>query len=65
MPEKGKLLEFSKNNEGFFGLVEFKKNIRIMGKINSKGNTLKVGQPVKFEKDTQNNEKFSFVICPE
>lgn len=43
----GKLLEFSKNEEGFFGLAEFEEKIRIIGKINSKDQLPKVGQTVK------------------
>ncbi len=34
-PSKGKIIEFSKHDESYFCLVEFEKNVRIIGNISS------------------------------
>ena len=58
----GKLIEWSKNENGIFCMVEFENTIRILGKLDSKNSSLKPGQLIKLVKCTLNNKhKFFFM----
>ncbi|MCE9653385.1 MAG: zinc ribbon domain-containing protein [Nitrosarchaeum sp.] len=45
---KGKIIEFSKQNDNYFGLIEIENSIRVLGKISS--GIPNLGQHVKIEK---------------
>ena len=47
-PFKGKIIEFSKQDKDYFCLVEFEKNVRVIGKIST--GTPMTHQKVKVEK---------------
>lgn len=57
---EGKIIEFSRQNDAYFCLVEIENNIRIMGKI-SKGIPI-VGQQVKIEKCGIKNKSYNFEL---
>ena len=55
---KGKLLEFSKKDDSFFGIGEFEENIRIMGKIKSNSKIPKIGDAIKLANfEIRNNQQ--------
>ncbi len=58
----GKILEYSKNKDTFFCLVEFEKKIRILGtlKINSK--TPKIQNNVKLESCSMEGKNYNFTL---
>ena len=47
-PNEGKIIEFSRQNNDYFCVVEIKKGVRIIGKVSSKIPT--VGQKIKLER---------------
>jgi uncharacterized OB-fold protein len=57
---EGRIIEFSRQDNSYFCLVEIEKSIRIIGKL-SKGNPI-VGQQVKIEKCGMDNESYNFEI---
>jgi len=57
----GKLLEFSKDGNNFFGIVEFDEQIRVTGIIKTEQSNLEVGQSIKLIKfDKKNSHRFEF-----
>ncbi len=56
---EGKIIEFSKQNEEYFCLVEFEETIRIMAKMRT---LPKVGQIVKISECGINDGNYFFVI---
>ena len=59
----GKLVEWSKNANDIFCMVEFENTIRILGKLDPKNTSLKPGQTVKLAKCTFNGKpRFFFRI---
>ncbi len=57
----GKLLEFSKDGNSFFGIVEFDEQIRVTGIINTEQTNLEIGQSIKLIKfDKKNSYRFEF-----
>lgn len=60
MDKKGKIIEISKINENYFGLIEFEKGrIRLMATINKEG---KIGQKVYLEKFHIFNSDYEFEV---
>jgi uncharacterized OB-fold protein len=57
---EGKIVEFSKQNNDYFCLVEIENTIKIMGKISS--GVPNVGQHVKIERCGIKNENYYFVF---
>ena len=58
----GTIIEFSKRNDEFFGLIEIEQNLRIMGKIISK-KTPEINQKVALTKCTfDQTPKFIFEV---
>ena len=58
----GKLIEFSKKDDVFFGLAEFEEKIRIIGTIKTKNYEPKVGQKVKLESCSKNENNYNFIM---
>ena len=59
----GKLIEWSKNENGIFCMVEFENVIRILGKLDSKNIMPKPGQLLKFINCSLNDKpKFFFIL---
>ena len=56
---EGKIIEFSKQDEGYFCLVEFEKKIRIISKISQ---IPKIGQTVKISKCGITNGDYFFHV---
>ena len=56
---EGEILEFSKQNNDYFCLVEFEKNIKIMAKMSE---TPKIGQMVKILKCGISNGSHFFIV---
>ena len=56
---EGKILEFSKQNNDYFCLVEFEKNLKIMAKMTE---TPKIGQMVKILKCGILNSSYFFNV---
>ena len=56
---QGKIIEFSKQNEDYFCVVEFEETIRIMAKIKERP---KIGQIVKISKCGIDNESYFFHV---
>ena len=61
-PPEGKIIEFSRQKDSYFCLVEFEKEMRIMGKF-LQGTPIK-NQPVKVEKCGINDEGYFFEFTP-
>ena len=61
---EGKLLEFSKKDNIFFGIGEFDENIRIMATIKNNSKEPKIGDKVKLSdyKIQDNTHKFSIEL---
>ena len=57
-PSEGKIIEFSKNEQCYFCLVEFEKEVKIIGKITS--GVPKEGQKVKIKKCGIKDENYFF-----
>ena len=57
----GKIVEFSKNNSLYFGIVELEDGIRILGKILSK-NEPEIGQNVKMSTKYENGPQYTFSV---
>ena len=55
---EGKIIEFSKQNNDYFCLVEIEKSIKIIGKISS--GIPKIGQKVKIERCGIKDESYFF-----
>ena len=58
----GKLIEFSKKENTYFGLAEFEEKIRIIGTIKSGKNEPKEGQKVKLESCSKKENNYDFVM---
>lgn len=60
----GTIIEFSKNNDVFFGLVELEKNVRVVGTIKPNSKHPDIHKKVKLENChlIGNNHSFSFVM---
>jgi uncharacterized protein len=58
----GKLIEFSKKNNTYFGLVEFEKKIRFIGTIKMGKKLPVIGQKIKIESCTKKDDNYNFVI---
>ena len=57
----GKIIEFSKKDSLYFGIIELKEKIRIMGKIYSK-NEPKIGQIVTMKVSFDKRPEYSFTV---
>lgn len=57
---EGKIIEFSKQNDSYFCLIEIEKSIRIIGKL-PKGIPI-TGQHVKIEKCGMKDKSYNFEI---
>ncbi len=57
----GKVIEFSKKDSTYFGLVEIDHGIRIMGEILS-SSTPKIGQIVKMQTSFNLKPHYSFIV---
>ena len=57
----GKIIEFSKKNSEFFGLVEINEGVRILGKITTI-ETPHIGQSVKMNVRFENRPIYSFIV---
>ena len=57
----GIIIEFSKKDSKFFGLVEIDKGIRILGEIVS-SKTPKIGQQVGMNVSFENRPSYSFIV---
>ena len=58
---KGKIIEFSKKESEFFGLVKIDENIRLLGKIIS-SELPHIGQSVIMKVNFQNRPVYSFIV---
>ncbi len=58
---KGTIIEFSRKDSEFFGLVEIYENIRVLGKIIA-SETPHVGQSVKMEVGFEDRPIYSFIV---
>lgn len=58
---KGKIIEYSKNEGGYFGIVEFEGQIRLICNLNQIKNP-KISQKVTLKRIRKNNSNFSFEI---
>ena len=56
----GKILEFSRKDDTFFGLVEFEKKIRIIGTIITEQKRPDIGKMVKLDSCSRNGQNYSF-----
>ncbi|NND86989.1 MAG: hypothetical protein HKM23_06685 [Nitrosopumilus sp.] len=57
--DEGKIIEYSSNDEGYFCLVEFEKNMRIIARISE---APAIGQTVKLEKCGILEENYFFTV---
>ena len=57
----GKIIEFSKKDSDYFGLVEIDQGIRIMGDISS-SSTPKTGQIVTMKVSFDSKPHYSFIV---
>jgi len=57
----GKIIEFSKKDSTYFGLVEIDHGIRIMGKISS-SSTPEIGQIVTMNVSFDYKPNYSFIV---
>ena len=57
----GKIVEFSKNDSSYFGIIELEDKIRILGKILSK-NEPKIGQDVKMSAKYYDGPEYTFSV---
>ncbi len=58
----GELIEFSKKEDSYFGIVEFEKKIRIMGSLKSRTEP-KIGQKTKLEKCSLEEGNYHFEMA--
>ena len=58
----GKILEFSKNKDAFFCLVEFEKKIRVLSKLKINSKTHKIQKKVKLESCSMNGKNYNFTL---
>ena len=58
---RGKIIEFSKKDSVYFGLVEIDENIRVLGDISSES-LPKIGQAVKMSVSFDTRPKYSFIV---
>lgn len=58
----GTILEFSKNNDVFFCLVEFEKNIRILGTLDIKSKPPENNKKVKIENCKMDGKNYNFTL---
>ena len=58
---KGKVIEFSKKESEFFGLVEIDENIRVLGKIITT-EIPHIGQAVKMKVGFEDRPMYSFIV---
>ena len=58
---KGKIIEFSKNDTGYFGIVEFEGHIRMICNLNQIKNP-KINQEVILKRIKKNNANYSFEV---
>jgi uncharacterized protein len=58
----GKLIEFSKKDNTYFGLAEFEEKIRIIGTIKTEKYEPKTGQKVKIESCSKKDGNYIFVF---
>ena len=57
----GKILEFSKKDSMYFGLIEIDDSIRILGDISSTS-TPEIGQIVRMEVSCKSKPHYSFIV---
>ena len=57
----GKIVEFSKKESTYFGLIEIEDGIRVLGKISSVS-TPKVGQLVRMNVSFNSKPDYSFIV---
>ena len=58
----GIILEFSKNEDAFFCLVEFEKKIRILGTLDKKSKPPEVHKNVKLESCSMDENNYNFTL---
>ncbi|MDC0063865.1 hypothetical protein OAJ67_02575 [Candidatus Nitrosopelagicus sp.] len=57
----GKILEFSKKDSTYFGLVEIDNGIRVLGEISSTS-IPEIGQSVRMNVSFNSKPKYSFIV---
>lgn len=58
----GTILEFSKNNDVFFCLVEFEKKIRILGTLKIHSQPPEINKKVKIKSCKMNGKNYNFML---
>ena len=58
----GTILEFSKNRDVFFCLVEFEKNIRILGALDTRSKPPEINKKVKIENCKMDGKNYNFTL---
>ena len=58
---RGKIIEFSKKDSVYFGLVQIDENIRVLGDISSES-IPKIGQAVRMSVSFDTRAKYSFIV---
>ena len=59
----GTILEFSKNDDSFFCLVEFEKKIRILGTLDSTSKPPEIHKKVKIQKCQIDGNNYNFTLA--
>ena len=57
----GKIIEFSKKESMYFGLIEIDEGIRVLGDISTKS-TPKIGQSVRMNVSFNSKPNYSFIV---
>tara|TARA_B100000029_G_scaffold475537_1_gene518858 strand:- start:1396 stop:1587 length:192 start_codon:yes stop_codon:yes gene_type:complete len=57
----GTIIEFSKKNSSYFGIIELREKIRVMGEIFSNSEP-KIGQNVKMKTSFDTRPHYSFIV---
>tara|TARA_Y100000590_G_scaffold153853_1_gene176746 strand:+ start:3372 stop:3701 length:330 start_codon:yes stop_codon:yes gene_type:complete len=60
--ERGKIIEFSRQNNNFFGIIEIEYGIRLMGSIIPLESQPEIGQKVKMSVSFDKKPNYSFVV---
>ena len=59
----GTILEFSKNNDAYFCLVEFEKKIRILGTLEKNSSPPEIQKKVKIKKCKMDEKNYNFTLA--
>jgi len=60
--QKGKIIEFSRRNNDFFGIIEIENGIRLMGSIIPLEKQPEIGQKVKMSVSFDKKPNYSFTV---